>query len=109
MNSDVKYYLECHVTIEPVFDEKLEQAKKIARKYKFKVADLLMKKRKEDTEERSMHDTFMTGHGVNINDINDRMINLVEDLKKSGFKVWRAKLEDTLMDTRIEDSLGLLK
>lgn len=108
MVSEVKYYLEAHVTIEPVFDDRLEEAKEIARLYKFKVADLLMKKRKTDSEVRSMHDTFMTGHSKNYEDIVDRVANLVQHLKNTGFQVWRAKIEDTLMDTKLEDTMGIL-
>lgn len=39
------FYYESHITIEPVFDDKLELASNIAIKYKFKVASLLMQKR----------------------------------------------------------------
>lgn len=109
MSTEVKYYLECHVTIEPVFDEKLERVKEIARLYKFKVADLLMKKRKEDSETRSKNDTFCTGHSKNIDDIMDRVQKLISHLKQEGFQVWRAKIEDTLVDTKLDDIHGWLK
>jgi len=105
---EAKYYYEVHVTIEPVFDDKLEQARLIAEKYKFRVANLLMKKREKDTEERSAKDTFMTGHGKLYRDVATRVIGLVKELHAEGFKVWRYKIEDTMIDSRITDELDLL-
>lgn len=103
-----KLYFEGHVTIEPVFDERRELASTIALKHKFKLADLLMKKREEDTEERSAKDTFMTGHGQSLLNMKIRTIHLVNELKLNGFKVWRYKIEDTIMDSRHKDELCLL-
>lgn len=108
-NYDVaKYYYEAHVTIEPVFNERRDVAKVIAENWKFQLADLLMKKRSEDTEERSSKDTFMTSHSKRMMDISYRTIKLVKDLKAAGFKVWRYKIEDTVMDSRIDDEYHLL-
>lgn len=107
MKTENTYY-ECHVTIEPVFDEKREQVKSIANAYNFKVAELLMKKRKNETETRSDKDTFTTGHSKDRNDLVIRMTNLVNDLKSNGFKVWRYKIEDVHLDSRYGDILELL-
>lgn len=38
-------YYECHITIEPVFDDRLSALKMIAGFFDFKVADLLMYKK----------------------------------------------------------------
>jgi hypothetical protein len=100
-------YLECHITIEPVFDERLQEASQLAKKHNFRVADLLMKKRENDTEERSKYDTFMTGHSQDRDDLSVRTIKLVQDLQEAGFKVWRYKLEDAFVDSRIEDVFNL--
>lgn len=101
-------YFESHVTIEPIFDELAHaHAGHIAAKYNFKIAKLLMQKRKEDTEERSKHDTFMTGHSNDYLDIVERTRGLVLELQKNRFKVWRYKVEDTLFDSRNDDYLGL--
>lgn len=105
---EVRLYLEAHVTIEPVFDERREQAAEIAQRYKFKLADLLMKKRAEDTAERSGKDTFMTGHSKSKVDIAARTMALVRTLQASGFKVWRYKVEDTLIDSRNADEWNLI-
>ena len=108
MVPETKLYFECHVTIEPVFDEKLELARMISRDFGFKVADLLMKKRKGDAEERSQHDTFTTGRSKSYPDIHERMVGLIKALKSADFKVWRYKIEDTLLDSKQNDSLELL-
>ena len=103
-----KLYYEAHITIEPVFDERLEAARVLAEGFEFRVADLLMQKREEDTPERSKNDTFMTGHATSLNDIKARVSNLVAELKIEGFTVWRYKIEDTIMDSRAKDVLGIL-
>ena len=105
---ETRLYFECHVTIEPVFDERLELARRISKHFGFKVADLLMKKRTDDTEERSRHDTFTTGHSKSYEDIHTRMVGLINSLKSEGFKVWRYKIEDTILDSKQGDELGLL-
>lgn len=100
-------YYECHVTIEPLFDEALEQASVIAKKHKFKVADLLMKKRKSDSEERSKYDTFMSSRSQDKNDIQSRMIDLIAELKANNIKLWRYKIEEVTIDSNIDDYFGL--
>lgn len=93
-------YFESHVTIEPVFDDRLEQLKKIVHKHSFRVADLLMQKRRGDTHERSKYDTFCTARGNDYHELNAKMMLCVGDLVSAGFKVWRYKLENTLVDVR---------
>lgn len=102
-------YYEVHITIEPVFDDQLEQIKKIAGSMNFKVADLLMKKRKEDKEERSKHDTFMSAHTKTMNDAIVAIVNVCKALDDAGFKVWRYKIEDVIIDSRNQDVLRILK
>lgn len=109
MTDLVKLYLEAHVTIEPVFDERREEAEKIAQLFGFKLAKLLMQKREADTAERSQYDTFMTGHSKSRSDIEARTHDLVLSLKSNGFKVWRYKIEDTLLDSRSDDEWHLLE
>jgi hypothetical protein len=99
-----RHYYEAHVTVEPVFEEQLEHFKIICHDYKFRVASLLMQKRKSDTEERSKNDSFCTGRGISYTDIRTRMLSLVERLEKEGFKVWRYKIESTLLDSRYDDA-----
>ena len=103
-----KLYYEAHVTIEPVFDERREQVSELATTHGFKLAELLMKKRAEDTEERSSKDTFMTAHSRSLNDITQRTVKAVVALQIAGYKVHRYKIEDTVLDSRHADGLGLL-
>lgn len=103
-----KLYYEAHVTIEPVFDERRCAASEIAKRYRFRLAELLMQKRQSDSAERSRYDTFMTANGHVLEDIENRTRGLIEALREAGFKVWRYKIEDTLVDSRFRDSLGLL-
>jgi NTP pyrophosphatase (non-canonical NTP hydrolase) len=100
---DSRHYYEAHVTIEPVFEDRLELFKTVCQDYKFRVATLLMQKRKEDTEERSKNDSFCTGRGISYTDIKTRMLGLISRLEKEGFKVWRYKIESTLLDSRYDD------
>ena len=106
MNSDL--YYEVHVTIEPVFGKDLDIVENIATCHGFKVADLLMLRNREATEERSNKDTFMTTRGKSFDDCVKRTCNLIGELQDNGVKVWRYKLEDTLFDSKIEDILGLI-
>lgn len=99
-----RHYYEAHVTVEPVFEDRLELFKVICHDYKFRVANLLMQKRAQDTEERSKNDSFCTGRGISYTDTKKRMLALVARLEKEGFKVWRYKIESTLMDSRYDDS-----
>lgn len=100
-----RHYYEAHVTVEPVFENDLERFKVICHDYKFRVANLLMQKRREDSEERSKNDSFCTGRGISFTDIEKRMLALVQRLQKEGFKVWRYKIESTLLDSRYDDRI----
>lgn len=101
-------YYECHVTIEPIFDNDLSIASNIAYNNKFKIANLLMQKRKEDTPQRSRYDTFMTGHDKDYRALEAKMISLIKELQTNGFKVWRYKIESILLDSKKNDFLSLL-
>lgn len=104
-----KLYFECHITIEPVFEESYGVVVAIGKKHGFRVAELLMKKRKDDSPERSMYDTFMTSHSKSLSDIKYRMICCCKELEIRGFKVWRYKIEDTVLDSRTEDLYSLIR
>ena len=101
-------YFECHITIEPVFDERLDQLKMMCHHFNFKVADLLMQKRETDTITRSKNDTFVTGHSMFYYEIEERMRELLYSLKLSGFKIWRYKIEEVIIDSRNSDTYNIL-
>lgn len=94
-------YFEAHVTIEPVFDDRYAQFVEITKKFQFRAAELLMKKRSEDTPIRSMYDTFCTGRSSSYEDLHNRLFELTATLRAANFKVWRYKIENTLLDVRI--------
>lgn len=96
---DVIYY-ESHITIEPVFDKDIEIVDKIVRDYGFRLANLLMKKRSEDTIERSQYDTFTTARGSDYHKLYDKMNQCSEAIIKAGYHVWRKKIEAVLFDER---------
>ncbi len=102
------HYYESHVTIEPVFDERLALFIMLCRGQKFHVADLLMKKRAKDELVRSSLDSFCTSRSNDYKDIALRTKFLVDRLKEEGFKVYRYKIESTLVDSRYDDEFHLL-
>lgn len=101
-------YFESHITIEPVFGDDQERASVIAREFGFRLADLLMRRRKEDTPSRSKFDTFMTTRATKFQDISERTQDCVRKLQENGFAVWRYKIEDTLVDSKTWDEFELL-
>ena len=118
---ETQLYFESHVTIEPVFDDecfkcfghndcisKLQRVQEVCKSHGFKLAELLMQKRRESSQDRSKDDTFCTGRSKSYEDIHNRMVGLIVDLKSDGFKVWRYKIEDIIMDSKQNDILGLL-
>lgn len=96
---------ECHITIEPVFGDRLQLLISLGLPHGFKVADLLMQKRAEIAPERSNLDTFMTGHGAEYDALLVKAGILTGTLLKHGFKVWRVKVEEILFDTKRGDFL----
>ena len=98
---DVKYY-ECHVTIEPVFDARLDALHRLSAEYRFKPAKLLMQKRAQATPERSDKDTFCTAHSKTFDDIASRMRLFVTALHEHGYQVYRNKIEAVVLDERFE-------
>lgn len=103
-------YHESHVTIEPVFDDRRrDRLLALCEEHGFRVAKLLMQKRAEDTPERSRHDTFCSSMSVDPPVLERRMFDLVAALQAEGFKVWRYKIEDVVLDSKVDDSRLRLK
>ena len=101
-------YYESHLTIEPVFEEDLAVVQALCKYHQFRTADLLMQRRAEDTPERSRFDTFCTGRSYDLMDLKLRTMHLVALLQDEGFKVWRYKIEETILDSRYFDVYNLL-
>jgi|SRR6478609_1449828 len=102
-------YYESHVTFEPVFDERLELLRRLCDVNEFRVAELLMQKRPDDTPERSKYDTFCSGRDEDATKLTTRMLSLVASAQGMGFKVWRYKIENVILDSKIDDTLLRLK
>lgn len=96
-------YYEAHVTLDPVPSSIRHEAAAIAEKYGFSIAKLLM-----DKGVPSQLDTFMTARSQDYRLIEGNTINVVTELQDEGYVVRRYKIEDTLLDSRIDDELGLL-
>ena len=97
-------YFEAHVTLEPVDGERLEFLSELCGRYRFHVASLLMKNRDTGTLERSSNDSFTTGRSLELGELTVRMLALMSALHKSGFHIWRYKIEETLLDSRYDDA-----
>lgn len=95
-------YYESHITIDPVHEDELKKFKKLAAKYNFRVAKLLMEKTPSTIE------AFCTSRSNDYTQIVNDTICLVEALQGEGFHVRRYKIEDTLVDSKIEDKYMLL-
>ncbi len=98
------HYYEAHVTVEPVFEDRLEWLKALALEHRFHIAELVMQKRPGDTPERSRYDAFCTGRSVSYSDLDHETCEFVRLLQHEGFKVWRGKIESTIWDSRYDDS-----
>lgn len=109
MNDNIMPNYECHITIEPVFGEKLEMLKRMAKVFGFKVADLLMQKRPDDTPERSKHDTFCTGWGSDYIKLKYSMLDFINALEVWEYTVWRYKIEKIILDSKYCDADRPLK
>ena len=95
-------YFEAHITVEPLSGDDLNHFKMVSEIYGFKAADLYMVKDREGTPERSNKDTFTTARSDDLQDILERTQNLVWKLQLDGIKVWRWKIEDTLIDVKLD-------
>lgn len=106
----MSYYYESHVTIKPVFDQgRVALLKELCETNEFRIADLFMQKRAEDTPERSKFDTFCSGRDTDLASLTTRMLSLVTSCRAMGFTVWRYKIEDVILDSKIDDSMLPLK
>lgn len=94
---DIIYY-ESHITIDPLKEEIKEEIEKIARSYKFKIANLLM-----DKGIPSQLDSFMTGIDKERSNLENRTIELLLNLKKYNINIRRYKIEAIILDSRHDD------
>lgn len=88
-------YYECHITIEPVFDERLEKFKQLCSECGFRVAKLIMEKGP------NRKDSFCTGRDKDVNKLSERMFSLLKMLKENNFNIYRYKLENCILDEHL--------
>ena len=93
---------EAHVTIEPVFGARFHEFELCCAFRRFKPAELLLQKQRNETPIRSSKDSFCTGHGTDYNEIFTRTSELVKELKSAGFSVWRYKIEGIVLDIKMD-------
>lgn len=103
--NDIQYF-EVHVTVEPVEGDRLDLFKEVCSWSGFRVADLIMVKKRKVTEERSDRDQFCTGR-FNFRDVAERtMYELLDNLEVNRFEVWRYKIEAVILDVRLKTAGG---
>jgi len=100
-------YFEAHVTTEPATGERFEQWHQICQDFGFRPATLLMRKPSGEITGEHIDDQFCTAREKSYNTIFAMTQDLVAELKARGFRVHRAKIEDTLYDTKIDGWKGL--
>jgi hypothetical protein len=100
--ADSLLYFECHVTIDPVFADRLAMFESLCKQFQFRVAKLIMVKGFAPSDQ----DSFCTARSKNYDELFDRMWGLHEVLKDYGFVVRRMKIEDTLFDTKALEGFG---
>lgn len=94
-------YYEVHVTIEPVEQERYTLFKSLSSKQKFWCSEWMLKKEEG-------FNFFATTRGKDYTETYNRMVKLIIDLIQNGFKVMRYKIEDTVLDSKIDDKLNLI-
>lgn len=101
------FYFESHVTLEPLFGTNLEKAKEITETYGFHMADLVMKKSANETGTPNSEDSFCTGRSPIYKQLLDRTGLVCKKLTENGFKVYRYKIENTLLDTKVDNKCDI--
>ena len=98
-------YYEIHVTIDyPTWNVVWDDLKAMALAQGFRMGDLFMLK----GGERQQRDVFFTSRSREFADATRKTYDFTRSLKRAGYKVIRYKIEDTVMDSKIVDELGLV-
>lgn len=95
-------YYECHITVEPVLNERLVILKGIAERLGFKLANLVKVNEPVEGKDQFRRDQFMTAHShpSGIEELCDRMKLLVTRLQTARYEVHRFKIEGVVLDSR---------
>lgn len=93
-------YYECHITTDVIPPDKRELFDRLCKNAGFWASDWKL----ADTSLKF----FATSRGHDYTELKSRMCNLILDLKAFDFKVWRYKIEDTILDSKIEDIYNIV-
>ena len=96
-------YFEAHVTTEPLEGGLLQGLLAIAPVYEFRVAELI--KRNGD---KHIDDQFASARDQHYEELYTRTHNFVAHLQQAGIKVRRYKIENTMIDSHLKDTMKLL-
>lgn len=86
---------EIHVTIDPVYGEKLEHFKYLAEIFRFKVANLI-----KQNGQPNDRDQFATSHTDTLAKATERTRHFVDSLRNADFNVRRYKVEQIILDSK---------
>lgn len=93
-------YYECHITTEVIPHDKREQFDKDCKEFGFWASDWKL----ADTSLKF----FATSRDTDLENMRLRMDGLMRLIKSRGIMIWRYKIEDTIIDSKIIDCLGLV-
>lgn len=108
MSKHIPLYYECHITIEPVFEDRLIQLQEVASTHSFKVANLILRKSHSDPGIPAQDDTFCSAKSDNLETLRAQMLLMLENLMAFGYKILRYKIESIVIDSKKEDCYGFL-
>lgn len=101
--TETSLYYEIHVTLAPDFD-RLEEVKEIGKNHGFHMGKLLLMKKEDQLSHKDM---FLTGRSHAYFDASELTKELIHDLLAAGFNVIRYKIENTVIDSRMDDPFGV--
>lgn len=100
------YYYECHITVKPESDpERIALLEELSARLDFRVSAFLMKDGAPAGDAAKM---FTTGRDYKLISLQQRMLALIAHLSRARFVVTRYKIEDTLVDSNVDDEYMLL-
>jgi hypothetical protein len=97
-------YYEVHVTITPPKPSEVEHLSMLASKYGFRMAKLF-KLSDGSSNDKDAFFTYRSTPGELFEQVRSKMLHFVGELAMELFTVKRYKIEDTLLDTKLEGFL----
>jgi len=101
-----RYYFEAHITVEPEIHTRTLQFRKICEFSGWHVSSFLMFNEKVANDKKPK--MFCSWRGTEYAVAVQAVIDMVGLLRNRNFNVLRYKIEDTLIDSKIEDHLKIV-